>query len=164
MIPCAKPLRSSGPLLPCGPSGQRYHPLTEGRKMASSDAWTVVIRLFTWTPQVLWALGAAVLLRQGMQSLVHRKASKWPWVFPLALMLLAYGMVLLMIGLQMKWHGLPPFPPAGGNPWPDYAGFWEEATPSLWALPGLGLIHIFCWLENLTLARALLAKTSPPSE
>jgi hypothetical protein len=132
--------------------------------MSSSDAWTVLIRLVTWTPQVLGAVFAAVILRQGMRSLPLRKARKSAWILPLGKMLAAYGLVLLLIGAQMKAWGIPPFPPAGNYLGPGYDEFWETVTPSLWALPGLVVVHIFCWLENLTLQRAKPAMSAPTTE
>jgi hypothetical protein len=65
--------------------------------------------------------------------------------------------------MQMKEATIPPFSHAGNYLGPDYAEFWETATPSLWALPMLVVVHIFCWLENLTLQRAELAKSAPPA-
>jgi hypothetical protein len=132
--------------------------------MSSSDAWTVLIRLFTWTPQVLLVVFAAVVLRQGMRSLPRQKARKRAWVLPLSKMLAAYGLVLYVLGMQMKEAAIPPFSHAGNYLGPHYAEFWEMATPSLWALPMLVVVHIFCWLENLTLQRAELAKSAPPAE
>jgi hypothetical protein len=101
------------------------------RNAARNDAvWAAVF----WTPQLLWAVLAAGLLVAVLVGFWRRRAVWW-------LMWLPYGMVVAALGVLVTAFG------TGRGEYGSTAQvvqdplFVETATPSLWALPGLGLLH-----------------------
>jgi hypothetical protein len=100
--------------------------------MSRNDhAWQLV----SWTPQIVWAVLAVVLLI-GLVVGLRRERVVW-W-----LMWMPYGMLLGAIPVQMMLFGIAPFPLTTVQQYDSETVFWQTVPPRLCGLGILGAIHL----------------------
>ncbi|TGD77311.1 hypothetical protein [Hymenobacter wooponensis] len=111
-------------LLPAGASAG------PGNAARNDAVWAAVF----WTPQLLWVVLSAGLLVAVLVGFWRRRAVWWLMWLPYAMVLAALGVLITAFSTGRGEYG------STAQVIQDPL-FVETATPSLWALPALGLLH-----------------------